>query len=46
MAQAAGVHKLVLIHINPRVDEAALLQEAMSIFADTAIGTDLMPLLY
>ena len=46
VAQAAGVHKLVLIHIDPRVDEAALLQEAISIFADTAIGTDLMPLVY
>ena len=44
VARAAGVRKLVLAHVNPRVDEAALLQEATSVFADTAIGTDLMPL--
>ena len=46
VARAAGVRKLILIHLNPRVDEAALLLEATGVFADTAIGTDLMPLVY
>jgi len=45
VARAAGVRKLVLIHLNPRLDEAALLQEATGVFAETAIGKDLMPLL-
>jgi ribonuclease BN (tRNA processing enzyme) len=44
VARDAGVDRLVLIHINPAVDEAELERDAKSIFAHIAVGTDLMPL--
>jgi ribonuclease BN (tRNA processing enzyme) len=44
IARDAAVVNLILIHINPEVDEDALLREARGIFANTVVGTDLMPL--
>ena len=44
LAAEAGVERLVLMHLNPRVDEEALLAAARPIFAATAVGRDGMPL--
>ncbi|MDX6698515.1 MAG: hypothetical protein QOE65_1912 [Solirubrobacteraceae bacterium] len=41
VAEAAGVQRLVLIHIHPRADEAALLADASSVFPRTSLGVDL-----
>jgi ribonuclease BN (tRNA processing enzyme) len=44
IARDAGVERLILIHVNPTANEAELLKDARSVFPDTEIGTDLMPL--
>ena len=40
LAAAAEVERLVLIHLNPDVDEDALLRAAQPIFAATEVGRD------
>ncbi|HET7484277.1 MAG TPA: MBL fold metallo-hydrolase [Solirubrobacterales bacterium] len=42
LADAAGVQRLILIHINPAGNEQALLDEAAAIFPQTELGTDNM----
>ena len=42
VAAEAGVEGVVLIHIRPGADEPRLLEEALSSFKRTRIGTDLM----
>jgi ribonuclease BN (tRNA processing enzyme) len=44
VARRAGVEHLVLIHIRPRADEAALLEEAEATFAPAVVGADLLRL--
>lgn len=40
LAQAAGVERLVLIHINPSGNDDELLDEATAVFPQTELGTD------
>lgn len=40
VARAAGVPELVLIHLHPRGEQAALLEEARAVFEATAVGED------
>lgn len=40
VARDAAARRLTLVHLNPRVDEAALLADARSIFAGARIGED------
>lgn len=40
LAAAASVERLVLIHLNPTVDEGTLLAEATSAFSKTELGRD------
>jgi ribonuclease BN (tRNA processing enzyme) len=42
LAREAGVDDLVLIHIRPGADEAALAREAQEVFETTKVGTDLL----
>ena len=43
VATAAGVERLVLIHVRPGADEAALVSEARAQFERSEVGTDLLP---
>lgn len=42
VAAAAGVERLVLIHVRPGADEAALVSEARELFGPSDVGTDLL----
>ena len=44
IARRAGVRSLVLIHVNPLGDPAALEREAAAVFAEVAVGGDLLAL--
>ena len=44
VAEGAGAHALVLIHVNPLGDADALGREAGSVFAGAAVGSDLLSL--
>jgi ribonuclease BN (tRNA processing enzyme) len=44
LAAAAEVERLVLIHVRPGADEAALVSEARERFAATEVGSDLLSL--
>ena len=41
----AGASKLVLIHVPPNADEAALHREAAAVHGDVTVATDLLDLL-
>ena len=44
-AAAAGVRRLTLMHLDPRLDDhAAVLREARAAFPDAQLGEDGMPL--
>jgi ribonuclease BN (tRNA processing enzyme) len=44
VAAAAGVERLVLIHVHPAADERALLDDAIAVFRRTCVGEDGMAL--
>jgi ribonuclease BN (tRNA processing enzyme) len=44
VARDAAARRLTLVHLNPKVDDTALLEDARSIFAGARIGEDAAPI--